>query len=79
MKLVILIMMFVCTSSAQNEEVSILVWVNRRSTNDLYKNFGDDLRTVCVYSGVNTTILVSEKRCVRNQDLFSGKFQYSNL
>ena len=80
MKLVMLILVFMCTSSAQNEEATIPVWVRRRSSNDLYETFGDDQRKrLCDDKMVNITILVSKKRCVRNQELFSGKFQYSNL
>ena len=78
MKLVILIMVFMCTSSAQDEEVLIPVWVSRRQSNDFYKTFGDDQRTVCDDKMVNITILVNEKRCVRNQELFSCKFQHGN-
>ena len=76
MKLVILIMVFMCTSSAQGKEASVPVWVSRRSSNDLYKTFGDDKSTVtvCDNNKVNITILVGEKRCVRNRELFSGKY-----
>lgn len=80
MKLMILIMMFIIyISSAEDEKASIPIWVRRRLSNDFYRTTDDsqDAKTVCDDKGMNITFLVSEKRCVKSQDLFNGTFEYA--
>ena len=67
MKLVFLILVFVytvSTLSVQNEtEAPVPVVVNRRQINDIYNAI-----QVC-----DVTYLVSDRQCVQNEDLFTGK------
>ena len=67
MKLVFLILVFVytvSTLSVQNEtEAPVPIVVNRRQINDIY-----NAKQVC-----DVTYLVSDRQCVQNEDLFTGK------
>ena len=67
MKLVFLILVFVytvSTLSVQNEtEAPVPIVVNRRQINDIY-----NAKQVC-----DVTYLVSDRQCVQNEDLFTGR------
>ena len=77
MELLLLVLVFLSSSLAHSEEnvdPSIPVAVHRRQSSDLYfYNNGSD-HEVC--DSANVTYLVIERRCVRNEDLFSGNIRF---
>ena len=77
MELLLLVVVIVCSSSVLSEQdvgPSIPVSVSRRPNSDVYFYKNDStLGTFCDNENfINVTYLVSETRCVTNEDLFSG-------
>ena len=54
------------------EEKSMVQSVNRRLSGDIYNVFNSTVHFACSDGG-NLTFLVSEKRCVNNEELFNGE------
>ena len=73
MELFLLVVVIVC-SSAQDFSPSIPVFVSRRPSSDVYFYYNDSSRGhFCDNENyIDVTYLVSERRCVTNEDLFSG-------
>ena len=77
MGLLLLVVVIVCSSSVLSEQdvgLSVPVSVSRRPSSDVYfyKN-ASTLGYFCDNENfINVTYLVSETRCVTNEDLFSG-------
>ena len=74
-ELKLVLLMMIASQSVISEEV-IPVSVTRRLYGDAYRylNSSDHHHEVC-HDGNNLTYLVNERRCVKNQELFSGKIQ----
>ena len=78
MELLLLVLVFVCSSLVQSEQdvvPSIPVSVSRRPSSDVYYYKNDStLGTFCDNENfINVTYLVSETRCVTNEDLLTCK------
>ena len=78
MELLLLVLVLVLLSSVQSEEdvnPSIPEFVSRRQSSDVYYlNNGSIYGTLCDNENfINVTYLVGERRCIANEDLFSGK------
>ena len=56
-------------------DTNIPVTVNRRLNGDIYTNFNSTDSSACSDDN-NLTFLVSERRCVNNQELFNGNYFY---
>ena len=76
MELLLLVVVLVCSPSVQSEETSIPVGVSRRPSSDMYFNNQSMYGIVCDNEEfVNVTYLVSERRCISNEDLFTGNLE----
>ena len=53
--------------------------VNRRIAHDTYLCFNATELSTCKDDDDNTTYLVSERRCVKDQELFGGKIQTDQI
>ena len=70
MKLLLLVLAFVCSSPAQSEGEAETFprLISRRLSSDFHGN------TICDHDKINDTYLVSERKCVKFEELFSGNF-----
>ena len=77
MELLLLAVVFVCSQSVQSEEdvdPSIPLSVTRRLSSDLFYFYNSTRGVICDNDDyINVTYLVSERRCISNEDLFTGK------
>ena len=77
MELLLVVLVFECSSLVQSEgnvDLSIPVSVQRRQSSDVYYYNNGSNHEICDNDNfINVTYLVSERRCVTNEDLFSGK------
>jgi Golgi nucleoside diphosphatase len=53
-------------------EANFTLWVNRRSTTDVYSLKSNNTVTVVKQCGTIPNYLVNEKRCASDEELFSG-------
>ena len=71
------IVVFVCTSlyidqSESEAGAAIPIKVGRRHMKDFYVPLNSEFNTIC--DSVNNTYLVSQRTCVKNEELFSSKY-----
>ena len=71
------IVVFVCTSlyivqSESEAGAAIPIEVGRRHMKDFYVPLNSEFNTNC--DSVNNTYLVSQRTCVKNEELFSSKY-----
>ena len=73
MELLLLVVVFAFLSSVQSGDSSVLVSVSRRQSTDVYYYNDSTHGTICDNDNhIDVTYLVSERRCIANEDLFSG-------
>lgn len=81
MKGLILISIIVSTSlllkTTTEAGASIPVKLHRRQKSDIYTTFNSSSGEHC--GSINTTYLVSQKECVKNEELFRGRLYISYL
>ena len=70
----VLLTVYLSLLAASDLDEQVPVVVNRRIAFDTYRCFNTSGIMICP-SDTNTTYLVSERRCVKDQELFSGKVE----
>ena len=63
-----------CTSV--RAEANFTVWVNRRSTEDLYRLNSADGHKVC---NPSASYLINEKQCAMDEELFNGMYHVGSM
>ena len=72
-RITLLFILIAPCAAVNNTESGILQWIQRKLTNDFYHFINDtSSHSVCSMDSQNT-FLISEKQCVKDQDLFNGK------
>ena len=67
---IIVILVSLSRSIALTDEVPHLATVSRRLSSDIFAYYNSASFRIC--GGYNTTILVSDRRCITNEELFNG-------
>ena len=76
--LLVLLTVYLSLLTASDRDEQVPVVVNRRAMFDTYLCFNETELSSC-QADDNTTYLVSERRCVKDQELFGGKIQTDQI
>ena len=71
----VLIVIYSMNCYGEGDINNVPTWVTRRMSADIYYQRGNKSHSVCNDS---TTFMVEERKCMKNEEIFNGKYILSN-